>query len=66
MKGAEEKNHFANSKKIKFDLMSYSENDNRLMSNHLSPWVCFEGFCRKRKCFSWFKALFKIYVQILP
>ena len=28
--------------------MSYSENDNRLMSNNLSPWVCFEGFCIKK------------------
>ena len=38
-----------NSKKIKFDLMSYSESDNRLMSNNLSPWGCFEDFCRKKK-----------------
>lgn len=49
MKGAGKKNHFVNSKKIKFDLMSYSESDNRLMSNNLSPWGCFEDFCRKKK-----------------
>ena len=49
MKGAWKKNHFINSKKIKFDLMSYSESDNRLMSNNLSPWGCFEDFCRKKK-----------------
>ena len=68
MKGAGKKNHFINSKKIKFDLMSYSESDNRLMSNNLSPWGCFEDFCRKKKKkrFSWFKALYKIYVQIFP
>ena len=48
MRGAGEKNHFVNSKKTKFYLMSYSENDNRLMSNNLSPWVCFEGFCIKK------------------
>ena len=29
--------------------MSYSESDNRLMSNNLSPWGCFEDFCRKKK-----------------
>lgn len=67
MKGAGKKNHFVNSKKIKFDLMSYSESDNRLMSSNLSPWGCFEDFCRKKKKhFSWFKALYKIYVQIFP
>ena len=49
MKGAGKKNHFVNSKKIKFDLMSYSESDNRLMSSNLSPWGCFEDFCRKKK-----------------
>lgn len=69
MKGAGKKNHFVNSKKIKFDLMSYSESDNRLMSNNLSPWGCFEDFCRgkkKKTRFSWFKALYKIYVQTFP
>lgn len=66
MKGTGKKNHFVNSKKIKFDLMSYSESDNRLMSSNLSPWGCFEDFCRKKKKFSWFKALYKIYVQIFP
>ena len=69
MKGAGKKNHFVNSKKIKFDLMSYSESDNRLMSNNLSPWGCFEDVCRKKKKktrFSWFKALYKIYVQTFP
>lgn len=49
MKGAGKKNHFVNSKKIKFDLMSYSESDNRLMSSNLSPWGCFEDFCREKK-----------------